>query len=74
MYPNPAHESITLDDGDNVDQQFDFEIYDIAGKKVGSGNGKEGQAINIENLTNGKYFVKSTTDDKKTTTKKLIKN
>lgn len=36
-YPNPAVDTITLDDGDQLNNDFDFEIYDITGKKVGSG-------------------------------------
>jgi Secretion system C-terminal sorting domain len=34
LFPNPATNSITLDDGDNINQELDFEIFDTTGKKV----------------------------------------
>ena len=33
-YPNPTTNNITLDNWDQLDNDFDFEIYDITGRKV----------------------------------------
>ena len=35
LYPNPATESVSLDNNNNISgEKFDVEIYDITGKKV----------------------------------------
>ncbi len=76
MYPNPAHESIALDNNNDIPSEtLDVEIYDTTGRQViGYGSYKEGELLDISMLANGHYIVKSTSEDKKTTTKKLIKN
>lgn len=75
MYPNPAHTSITLDNNNDIPSEtLDVEIYDTTGRQViGRGSYTEGELLYISMLANGQYIVKSTSEDKKTTTKKLIK-
>jgi Secretion system C-terminal sorting domain len=75
MYPNPARESITLENNNDIPHEtLDVAIYDATGRQViGRGEYIEGQGLDISMLANGYYFVKSTTEDKQTTTKKLIK-
>jgi len=72
-YPNPTVDTITLDNGDQLDSNFDFEIYDITGKKVGAGNWKEGQAINIENLISGNYIITHEDEEGNKGSNKIIK-
>lgn len=76
LYPNPAHSFIALDNHNDIPSEtLDVEIYDTTGRQViGRSSYKEGELLDISMLANGHYFVKSTSDDKKTTTKKLIKN
>jgi hypothetical protein len=76
LYPNPAHSFISLDNNNDIPYQiFPVEVYDTTGRQViGRGSYTEGELLDISMLANGHYIVKSTSDDKKTTTKKLIKN
>jgi len=72
-YPNPTLDTITLDNGDQFDNDFDFEIYDLTGKQVWSGKGKEWQAINIENLISGNYIITYEDEDGNKDSNKIIK-
>jgi hypothetical protein len=63
LFPNPAHESIILDNNNDIPETLDVVIYDTTGKKViGHGAYTEGEHLDISMLANGQYFVKSTTD------------
>lgn len=73
LFPNPAHESFTLDNGDNIIQTYDIEMFDALWRKVGQGEMVEWQAIKIDHLPNGTYVVKAHTEDT-SITKQFIKN
>ena len=75
LYPNPAIESVSLDNNNNISgEKFDVEIYDITGKKVmGTGSYTEWQPLDISMLASGQYILKAKWDDM-VATKSLIKN
>jgi len=73
IFPNPANESINVSLTGNSNLNI-IEIFDIQGKLVISIKPENNSAnINIENLTNGLYFVKVYTPEY-IETKKFIKN
>lgn len=65
FYPNPVNENIFIENNQNSD----YEIYDINGKKIL--NGYDNQ-INVSSLEKGIYILKLIKDDK-VSTKKFIK-
>jgi len=68
LYPNPAHQNLTL--GFNTEKAMDvqIEIINATGKKVYSNKmkiayGNSLQHINIATFTTGNYFIKCITSD-----------
>ncbi len=57
IYPNPASTTIRITNGGN----FSFQILDINGKMLLSGNSGEGDNIDVSSLQAGFYLVKVTT-------------
>jgi len=49
-----------------------FELYDISGKLVNKGTLNE-KTINLNNLVKGEYILKISTNNNRTTIKKIIK-
>ncbi|WP_153391952.1 T9SS type A sorting domain-containing protein [Chryseobacterium vaccae] len=49
-----------------------FELYDISGKLVNKGTFNE-KTINLNNLVKGEYILKISTNNNRTTIKKIIK-
>ena len=55
VYPNPASDVITIT---GLKETNNFSIYNVLGFKVNGGNLSGNENINIEDLTNGLYFLK----------------
>ncbi len=56
VYPNPAKENLIVNNTINANAtQFQYTIHDVSGKLIL--NGTTQQLIEIENLTNGMYFL-----------------
>ena len=54
VYPNPAASTIQLT---NLKQQENYTILDLSGKKIVAGTISENEAINIQQLSKGIYFI-----------------
>lgn len=68
VYPNPSNGNLTLDLNANVNGNAQIEIIDVIGKTVHTENraivnGKNLLFLNLQQLTNGFYFVKVTTPE-----------
>lgn len=50
VYPNPSKNGIF-----NLDNAYDWSIFDVVGKKVAEG---KGSAVNLEKQSKGFYFLK----------------
>lgn len=74
LYPNPSNESITLNNNENLNENFKFNIFDPTGKQVLSGKSKFNEQINIKNLIKGNYFIQIETKKGEIFKEKLIKN
>lgn len=62
IYPNPTSDMLTINLGKIISCAYQFEILDISGKSVGSFLIKQGEShhqLNISELKNGIYFIKS---------------
>lgn len=71
VYPNPVNNELNF----NIltDKILNIKIYDITGKLIKQTNiNKANSVINIENLTNGIYFIKASNENM-TTSLKFIK-
>ena len=53
-WPNPANNYLYVD----IDEAFDYKIYDINGRSILIGNSIDQEPLNIEELYSGIYFVK----------------
>ena len=74
LYPNPSIESITFSNNENLDENFEYYIFDLTGRQVLNGNSKFNEQINIINLTKGNYFIHIETENGEIFNEKLIKN
>jgi len=71
LYPNPANNSITIE---NVMQISNISIYNTLGQKVYEDNfSKNKIIIDISNLNNGLYFLKTSDINGKTNVNRFIK-
>ena len=62
-YPNPVEDTITVDHGA---QPFkSWTVYDMAGKKVGSGSFIDGDQIDVSHLSQGVYLLQLMNLDEK---------
>jgi len=67
IFPNPASENITVQSSKNIDH---IAVYNVLGQEVVSKNPSASSVkINISNLQNGLYIVKTTMDGKTKTTR-----
>ncbi|WP_288461458.1 T9SS type A sorting domain-containing protein [uncultured Chryseobacterium sp.] len=74
LYPNPSNESIIFSSNENLNENFKYNIFDLAGKQVLNGTSKFNEKINIKNLTEGNYFIQIETKKGEIFKEKLIKN
>lgn len=69
IYPNPANNYLTIE----LQQKSEIEILNPHGQIIMTTNNKDNKAtINLENLSNGVYFLRVKTN-KEVITKKIIK-
>lgn len=63
LYPNPSSEFVQLKLGNNAEQKFTIEIYNLAGKlvKTVTGFGQE-LSIPVNDFSNGAYYIKINSD------------
>ena len=75
VYPNPAHNSITVKVNENSNT---LSVTDIMGQTVVAeqkiNDGQQTQSIDISNLANGVYFIKVIYKDNQASISKFIKN
>ena len=72
VYPNPVTEAIYITHP--TEQYFEVRITDISGKQILKTTHQRQQALSVQTLTTGTYFVTVTTkDSKQTNTYKIIK-
>jgi hypothetical protein len=74
IYPNPTNNFITIQDKQNLTDNFEYKIVDLTGRIVKSSNSKFNEQINIEHLTSGNYIIQIQTDSNQNFTQKIIKN
>jgi len=68
LYPNPASDIITLDIGRKTAGIVQYEISDICGKKIITGNKTNDRiTINISELKDGLYFLSVTSNNQRIT-------
>ena len=62
VYPNPTSDYLYVaTDNKNY---IDFEILDLGGRSVSSGNILSSEKITVSNLVSGNYFIKLKIDDR----------
>jgi hypothetical protein len=74
LYPNPSNDNIIFHNKENLNGNFKYNVFDLTGRQVLSGNSKFDEKINIKDLTNGNYFFQIETENREIFTEKLIKN
>lgn len=74
IYPNPTSNYLTIQNKENVINNFAYNIVNVSGRIIKSGLSKYNEQINIESLTNGNYIVQIKTENGEILSKKLIKN
>ena len=73
-YPNPTSDELRINDGDTqASESFEYTIYDVSGRQVGSGKAREDQAISLGQNKSGLYFINTKDADGDTTSHKVIK-
>ena len=72
VYPNPVTEAIFITHP--TEQFFEVRITDVSGKQILQTTHQRQQALSVQTLTTGTYFITVTTkDSKQTNTYKIIK-
>ena len=72
VFPNPVTEAIYITHP--TEQYFEVKITDVSGKQILKTTHQSQQALSVQTLTTGTYFVTVTTkDSKQTNTYKIIK-
>ena len=73
IYPNPFTDFITIETSEHIRQ---IELMDVNGRifdKLVANNVENATTVPLPNLNRGLYFIKITTEDGKTITKKIVK-
>ncbi len=74
LSPNPSDNFITVQNIENLTENFKYTIFDLIGRNVKTGNSKYDEQINIVNLSNGNYIIQIETENGEIFTEKLIKS
>ncbi len=74
VYPNPSTNFVIVENSKNNNNLFDYNILDITGRIVFSGNAKYNEKINTESLTKGNYILEIKDNEGQVYNKKLIIN
>jgi len=70
LYPNPATSFIELDTNATISS---YSIFDMLGKAIVTNQNYDSPTINVENLSNGLYFIKFNVKDASPITAKFVK-
>ncbi|WP_180277283.1 T9SS type A sorting domain-containing protein [Chryseobacterium sp. 52] len=74
LYPNPAENSVTIQNKKYGNETFNFKIYDLSGKIAQTGSSKFNDRINIQNLEKGNYIIQIEAKNGDKHSVKLLKN
>ena len=74
LYPNPAGNTVTVQNKKYGNDAFNFEIYDLSGKIVQTGSSKFNEQIAVQQLEKGNYIIQIETKKGDRHSVKLIKN
>lgn len=73
IYPNPATTEINIHLGEDVEEDFWYQLMDTSGRSISSGQGTNGQGnLKIDQLEPGIYFLKVQTKDLSDTRRVII--
>jgi hypothetical protein len=76
VFPNPANNILNLSLTNTQEDNYSFSIFNQLGAEISTGNldfnSKRTHALNIENLSNGVYFIQ-VKNDKSAQTIRFIK-
>ena len=70
VYPNPTNDIINIETDETL---LNYVIYDMNGREIQNGMFGSSNQLNLQNATNGVYFVKVTTVHNNVATVKVIK-
>ena len=73
IFPNPANNFITITNKEISTENFEYKIFDLAGKTIERGKSKFNSSLNIERLVKGNYIIQIETEKGDVFSKKLIK-
>ena len=73
IYPNPSSDFVYLKSSSAQSIPYDFNFFDMLGRKVLSGQVALGQGINIQKFSAGNYIIQLSIKDIIVETKKIIK-
>lgn len=74
IYPNPTNSYFVIQNKELSSENFVYNIIDVTGRVILSGNSKYNETINIESLKTGNYIIQIETKNRAIETKKLTKN
>ena len=74
VYPNPTNNFVTIQNEENVTENFEYKIVDLTSRVVKNGNSKFNEQINIESLKSGNYIIQIETETGEKISEKLVKN
>ena len=67
VYPNPVHNTLHI----NGNGEFTYSLYNSMGQEMAKGNAQGSHQINVNNLTNGVYFLRITSGNQ-TNVQKIV--
>lgn len=70
VYPNPTNDIVNIETDETL---LDYVVYDMNGREIQNGMFGSSNQINLQNATNGVYFVKVTTVYNNVATVRVIK-
>ena len=74
IFPNPSNNRITVSNIFNINENFDFKIFDFSGNIVHQGKSSFNKKINILDLKIGNYILNIETKNGEKYSEKIIKN
>ncbi len=74
VYPNPSTHFVIIENPKSNSNLFDYNVIDITGRIVFSGNAKYNEKINTESVTKGNYILEIKDTEGQIFNKKLIIN
>ena len=70
VYPNPTNDIINIETDETL---LNYVVYDMNGREIQSGMFGSSNQLNLQNVTNGVYFIKVTTIHNNVATVRVIK-